>query len=339
MQRFSRLAIFPAGLLFVASVVSAQGRTQNYPPSQITGVVRKQVDNTPVQHIKVQVNASDGEPMDTHYTNSDGSFAFGMVPQGTYVVTINEEGYQPYREEIDVLGFPGIRLNIALREVVKDKPPVKGDVVSSRELALPGKAQEALHKGIDALFQKRDPAGSLPYFKAVLDAAPDFYEANYYQGVAQLKSGHKEDAEASFRKCIASSQDQFPEVYFALASLLADQGRFSEAETIDRKGLQLQPEAWRGHYELARVLLGTNRPSEAEESALEASKRVKNYPQLFLLLANIHLRLLKNEAVIEDLNAYLKLDPTGAYSDEAKAMKEKAVQAIGHTPGPLTQRP
>ena len=67
---------------------------------------------------------------------------------------------------------------------------------------------------------------------------------------------------------------------------------------------------------------------------MDAAKHVRNYPQLYIVLANIHLRLLKNDAVIEDLNTYLKLDPTGAYSGQAKALKEKTEQALGHAPIP-----
>jgi len=331
-QRLFRLAVFCAAVFVFAFPTLCQTRGAPGPPSQITGIVRAQSDNKPVQHIKITLMTGDGEPVDTHYTNSDGSFAFSMLPQGPYVATINEEGYQPYREEVILTGYPGIRLNIALREAIKEKPFVKGDVVSSRELTLPQRAQEALHKGMDALFQKHDPAASLPLFKIVLDASPDFYEADYYMGVAHLKGGDKDEAEKWFRRALAASQGHFAEADFALASILADQERFAEAEKVDREGLQIQPDAWRGHIELARALLGTNRPSEAEQEAMEAAKHVRNYPQLYIVLANIHLRLLKNEAVIEDLNTYLKLDPTGAYSGQAKALKEKTEQALGNAP-------
>jgi tetratricopeptide (TPR) repeat protein len=338
-DRFLRFVVMGMASLLVAGAAIGQARGQNLPPSQITGVVRSQNDNKSLPHIKIQLTASDGEPVDTHYTNSDGTFSFSMLPQGTYVLTINDEAYIPYREEVEVLGFPGARVNIALRDAVKEKPLVKGDVVSSRELTLPQKAQEALRNGLEMLFQKQNPAASLPFFQAVLDASAGFYEASYYQGVAYLKLGRKGEAETAFHRAIESSQDHFAEADFALASMLADEGRFADAEKIDRNGLQIQPDAWRGHYELASILLGTNRPSEAEQSALEAGKHVKNYPQLFLLLANIHLRLLRNEAAIEDLNAYLKLDPSGAYSDQARALKAKTEQTLGHAPGSPPQHP
>ncbi len=338
-QQFSRFAFMGMAGLLVAEAALGQARGQILPLSQITGVVRNQNNNRSLPHLKIQLTASDGEPVDTHYTNSDGSFSFSMLPQGTYVLTINDEAYIPYREEVEVLGFPGARVNIALREAVKEKPVVKGDVVSSRELTLPQRAQEALRNGLEALFQKQNPAASLPFFQIVLDASAGFYEASYYQGVAYLKLGRKEEAESAFHRAIESSQDHFAEADFALASMLADQERFSDAEKIDRNGLQIQPDAWRGHYELARILLETNRPSEAEQSALDAGKHVKNYPQLYLLLANIHLRLLRNEAAIEDLNTYLKLDPTGAYSDQARALKAKTEQSLGHAPGSPPQHP
>jgi len=53
-------------------------------------------------------------------------------------------------------------------------------VVTARELALPKNAQEALRKGRERLYEKRDPASSLGYFAKVLKLSPDFYEADYY---------------------------------------------------------------------------------------------------------------------------------------------------------------
>jgi len=71
-------------------------------------------------------------------------------------------------------------------------------VVTARELALPKNAQEALRKGRERLYEKRDPASSLGYFAKVLKLSPDFYEADYYTGMAHLFQNQFADAERSF---------------------------------------------------------------------------------------------------------------------------------------------
>ena len=68
------------------------------------------------------------------------------------------------------------------------------------------------------------------------------------------------------------SDDKFPDADFALASLLTDQKQFAEAEKLVRAGLLMQPDAWNGQLELARVLLATGRFAEAEQSALAVRK-------------------------------------------------------------------
>lgn len=332
MQRLARFAILSAATLLLASVASAQFRGGDNTPSAISGIIQNEADNKPLVRIKVQLNAPTGGVVDTQYTGSDGFFIFNKLPPGMYVLIVEIEGFKPYRESIELLGYPGVRVNLLLRPIPPEQSPVQGDVVSARELGLPGPAQEALQKGKDALFQKHDPAGSLPYFQRVLVAAPDFFEAYYFEGVAYMIRGQTKDAEDAFRTSVSISGDHFAEGDFALATLLGDQGHFEEAETIVRDGLKVQPNAWRGHYELARILLGLGRIPEAEQSALEARKLKSDFARLYVVLANIHLRLHKNEAVLEDVNTYLKLDPNGPYSTQARDIREKTESALGHSP-------
>jgi tetratricopeptide (TPR) repeat protein len=257
-----------------------------------------------------------------------------VVPAGTYVVTVDAVGYEPFRESVTVMGWPGPRVYIMLKTAKDERGQVSGNAVSSRELALPHKAQDSLHRGLDLLYKKGDPAGSLQFFGEVIQLAPDFYEAYYNQGVAYMKLNKDTEAEAALRKAIELSKDNFSAPYMALASMFADKGRFAEAEPLAREALAIQPESWRSQYELARVLFGEGLPVDAEVSAMECRRLQPKYPQLYILLANIQLRLGRNESVIEDLDTYLKLDPNGPYSGQAKQLKEKMEKALGRSPAP-----
>jgi tetratricopeptide (TPR) repeat protein len=158
--------------------------------------------------------------------------------------------------------------------------------------------------------------------------APDFYEADYFLGIAYRQKGLAKEAEAAFHAAIDMSFNQFPAADFALAAVLSDNGRFSEAEAPARAGLALQPDSWQGNFELARALMGLNRLPEAEQRALAAKKLNPNISRLYLLLANIHLRLHNNEAVLDDVNTYMRIDPNGPYIDQARTLKEKTELAI-----------
>ncbi len=303
-------------------------------PAPVSGSVQLATNNAEVHGIKVTLSASSGLPVDSVFTDSRGNFTFMTVPAGSYVVTIEAEGYEPYRETVNVMGRPGPRVYATLRVAKNATGAPPGNAVSSRELSLPHKAQESFHKGLDALYTKRDPAGSLVFFGQVLLLAPDFYEAYYNQGVAYLRLHKDAEAQAALRKSIELSKDHFADAYITLASMSADAEKFTEAEPLARKGLAIQPDSWRGHYELARALFGEGLPVDAEQSAMEARRFQPGFPRLYILLANIQLRLGRNESAIADLDTYLKLEPDGPYSAQAKQLKEKTEKSLGRSPAP-----
>ncbi len=301
----------------------------------VTGTVELATNSAELHNIKVTLTASSGEPVAEVFTDSRGNFAFAAVPAGNYVVSIEAEGYEPFRETVIVLGRPGPRVYAMLKVSKDGRAVLPGNAVSTRELALPQRAQEALRKGLDALYAKRDPKGSLVFFGQVVLLAPDFYEAYYDQGVAYMKLDQKTEAEAALRKSIEVSKESFAEAYLTLASMDLDANHFSEAEPLVRKGLAIQPDSWRGHYELARALFGEGLPVDAEQSANECRRLQPNFPRLYILLANIQLRLGRNESVIRNLDIYLKLEPDGPYSAQAKALKEKTEKSLGRAAAPL----
>jgi Tfp pilus assembly protein PilF len=342
MQRFTRFSLFSTAVLICLLIFSTAAFSQNKgipgsnDPAAISGTVVYHADNKPAAHVKVEVRTYSGQMIDTYFTESDGRFSTTVIPPGQYVITVEAEGYKPFRQEEEMLGYPGVRMYIMLDALPGAKPPAAaaGPVVSSRELGLPQEAQEALHQGTEALFQKHNAAASLPFFQKVLTMAPDFYEAAYYQGVALMELGRKKEAEDAFRNSASLSDDKFADADFALASLLTDQKQFAESEKLTRAGLLILPEAWNGQLELARVLLATGHFAEAEQSALSVRKSKPDFPRIYLLLANIHQQLHRNEAVLEDLNTYLRMFPNGAYVAQAKAMKEQTEKALGRTPTP-----
>lgn len=344
---FFRVVGALAPLCLLAGAVFAQmggGENQNQngsvPPVPVVkysviGTVQNEVNNAEMRGVEVTLLGNGGEPLDSVYTDSRGYFEFGNLVQGMYIVTIEHEGYEPYRENVFVFQRPGARVYAKLRAAAKDtKPAAPGNAVSARELALPQKAQETLHKGLDALYQSHDPAKGITYFEQVIQLAPEYYEAYYDEGIAYLRMKKIDDAQTAFQKSADLGKGHFAEPYIELATINADRGKFPDAERQARTGLGIQPDSWRAHYELARILLGEGLPVDAEQSAFEARRLEPKFPTVYVVLANIQLRLGKNQAVIEDLDTYLKLAPDGSYSSQAKQLKEKTEKLLGRTPSP-----
>jgi tetratricopeptide (TPR) repeat protein len=109
-------------------------------------------------------------------------------------------------------------------------------------------------KGRSPRLSKNDPAGSLVHFQRAASEFPNFYEACHAMGLAQPRLGHREEAELAFQKSIDASGGHYAELHFGLSAPLCDQQRFSEAEPIIRKALELAPGFGSGHFILACAL-------------------------------------------------------------------------------------
>jgi hypothetical protein len=59
-----------------------------------------------------------------------------------------------------------------------------------------------------------------------------------------------------------------------------------------------------------------------------------------LLLANVHMNEQNYPALLDDLNSYLKLAPTGSLADQARKQRDQVQQALSATPAsPATTSP
>ncbi len=324
-------------LCIVASTASAQRNGPVGIRHEISGRITYDVDNSPIQNVAIQLKTSAGQIVSTTYSSPSGNYNFENLAAGDYILTIELEGYERIERDARLTTIPSLTANIALHKTAGGRPefgdaPAKGNAISARELSLPSKAQDVLAKGRERLYQKHDPAGSLPFFRKVLEISPGFYDGYYLEGIAYTQLGQLAESEAAFRKAIEASDRHFADPCFALASLLTDKKQFTDSIELAREGMAIDPEAWRGYYEMSRALLGEGKFVEAETSGLEARRRKTDFPGLYLILANIHMQLHKNEAVLEDVNAYLTLEPDGPSSAQARIIRTQMEKALGHTP-------
>ncbi len=201
------------------------------------------------------------------------------------------------------------------------------NVVSVRELSIPPKAHHAFEQGIELLARK-DAAGSLPHFQRAVAEFANYYEAYYKMGVADLKLWRIVDAEQAFRKSIELSGGQYAHPLLALGAVLVYQKKFTEAEGVTRKGLDLDPTSWSGHYYLGSALFGLNRLEEAEKSVREALRQKADSTEALRLLVGIHAHEKDYGALLKDLDEYLKLDPDSPTGVRARALRDSAQQMV-----------
>ncbi len=278
--------------------------------------------------VKLTLTGIGGEEMAVQFTQANGQFEFTGLASGMYRIAVDLEGYQPLRETIEITNTSRMGITLFLARATSMTQPESADPISAHELALPEKARDSRQKGDDRLFQKADPTGSIRYFEKAIRQAPGYYEAYFDLGLAHLRNSEKEAAEQDFRKSIELSANKFAPPQQALAALLCDRKEYEPAEILARRSLELGGAPAEGHFELARALFGLNKVEDAEKNALEARKDRPEYAEVNLLLANIHIRKRNYPALLEDLDAYLKIVPTGPTSEHVRVMREKVGLAM-----------
>lgn len=334
------------GALFLFCEPLAAQRPPNQPsrPNSTTGTIQPRTysvsgkvsdadNHTQIVGVRVDLRAFTGGTVATAFTSGPGNFEFNNVAAGGYEVVIQQMGYQTLTQRVDVNGsifglFLEIRANPAASSVTHGSA-----TVSARELSIPRKAHEAMEKGLALLYRKSDYQGSVKQFERAIQEYPNYYEAYTQMGVAYLDLGNAAKSEEALRKSLDLSQEHYVDAFFWLATLLSNGERFADAEVLARKGVELDPNSWQANSELARALFGLNRPAEAEKSALAAVKIRSDSPRLYLILANIHMQLQNDPALLDDLNNYLKLAPAGPFADQVRQQQKQVQQELGNAQG------
>jgi tetratricopeptide (TPR) repeat protein len=204
---------------------------------------------------------------------------------------------------------------------------VAGYTVSVRELKIPAKARKAFEKGMRMVVGK-NAAGSIAEFQKAIAAYPAYYEAYYRMGAAELDLKRGTEATEAFLKAIELSEGHYAAAYFALALVFCHDNRFAEADTLAKTGLSLEPAASSGQFALGWAELGLGRLAIAEKAIRATLERKADFREGWLLLIEIHRRGNHLPEVVQDVDAYLKLDAAGAVSDRLRKLREEAQRAM-----------
>jgi len=262
-------------------------------------------------------------------TDYEGHFEFRGLPSGTYEFSIEEQGYEPYRSTAE---FDGSSLKVDLHLSALSSPPVPANAytISARELKIPSNAHNEFNKGLERL-AKKDENGSLSHFMKAVKLFPGYFEALYHQGIVQTNLGQLEKAMQAFQKAVVLSGGRYARAMFGIGYLHYLQGDEAEAETTVRRGLEVDPNSPDGYVILGMTLLHLNRLDEAEKSAREALLRDPNTANAYLILADSSARRENYLEQIQDLDAYLRLDPNGAASKRAHEVRDVAQKLLNNS--------
>jgi hypothetical protein len=280
--------------------------------------------------VRLEMQSLGGGVVGTVFTSGNGTFQFNNISTGSYTLVADLIGYQTASQQVEIRDNTIYGVQVELKRNPDGSALVnKGaSTISKRELSIPHKAHDSMGKGLALLYEKSDYPDSLKEFGKAIKEYPDYYEAYAQMGVAYIKLADAGNSEKSFRKSIEVSHEQYADAYVGLAELLLSGKRFADAEPVARKAVELDPSSWQADSQLARTLVELQRPAEAEPSAVASAKLKPDNPTIYLILANIHIQLQNNRGLLDDLNNYLKVAPTGPFAEQARKQRDQIQQSL-----------
>jgi tetratricopeptide (TPR) repeat protein len=319
---------FRRAFLLLLTVAAGALLAQESNNHSITGVVREERTNDPISSATVEISRMGVQVVTPVFSGMEGEFLFRGLEEGEYVISAKKDGFNSASVDVLVLrtGLPDVRISLsrtAPAGVVDPRGPV-----SAHQLQVPHKALAAYEKGRKLLEDENNPSASIPAFEKAVKLLPSYYEAYTELGIANYHLGRVPAAEALLKKAVEVSEGKYVEPLYLLADLYNSQGKYQQAEPLARQAIALDDSVWNSFFELARSLVGLKRAAEAETTALRAHDLAPKNPQVFLVLANVHVLEENYHAAVQDFDAYLELEPNAPNNEAVRRTRDRLQKQV-----------
>jgi Tfp pilus assembly protein PilF len=316
-------------LLMLSNPSEILAQLGGHNPVTLSGTVYTAKGDQPILHANVRLCDPGGNLLSESITGDSGDFAFRGIQRGKYILQVSAVAFEDTNVSVDLSFMSDRGIPIYLKpKPIGAKEPERSGSIAAHEMSMPQAARDLLAQGKKKLYTDKNAEGALQDFQSALAAAPGYYEAYYQIGMAQLTQGKREDAEASFRKCIELSGDKYGEADVGVGTMMLDRKDFGQGEKMIRRGIELSPDYWMGHYELGRALLNQGKLPDALRSAEQAKSLAPSAAIVYRLLSNIHLQQQDYPSLLADIDAYIKLDPDSAAGIRAKELRDQIAQKV-----------
>jgi tetratricopeptide (TPR) repeat protein len=275
-----------------------------------------------------------GTPIASVYTDDQGRFGFYSLVANEYTVSINDDSYEPFTQNlvVDPSFSPQNFISITLVPLAdkKKQDPLQGRVAGRNhyliELAeyykhFPKKTIKEFEKGVSAEKERKVDDAIAHYLRAI-DSSPDFYPAHNNLGSAYLGRQQFADARIQFEAAIKANQND-PEAHFNLANVMLVTKQYDAATLEIEEGMKRQPNSAFGQFLRGTLYSHTDRPELAEKSLQSAVNLDPKMAQAYLQLVNLYVQQRRTSDAINELEAYLKLFPEGPFSPKARDLLKR----------------
>jgi tetratricopeptide (TPR) repeat protein len=314
------LAITLLIIPFIAAPVFGQAST---PTANVVVRVSEAGREQPIDQAKVELTRFPEGVVQMAFTDGSGRLEFlGLFPQ-SYILRISKPGFRATEVSVDVRrGETAKSVNAQLQREEGDAPALTAGMVSARDLSIPKPALTATQKGVQALNEKKDAQQAVRFFQEAVKLFPEYYEAYFMLGAAQMQLKAYDEAQKAYEKAIEVNP-QFVRPYYPLAVLLASRKRHEDAERLLLRAVEMDAQNWEGPFELARSYANRQLWEKALHYGELAHSRPNPATKVHLLMADLYSNTGQTDKAIMELEKFIRLDPNSSFLPKAKAALEQ----------------
>ena len=323
---FHFVAIVP--FLFLCSNTQAQ-RTPHPAsiPLQINGQVRYAQGGRPAELVLVRLESFGGGIAGEFTTDRNGRFTFTGLASDLYIVSVRVAGFKEVQQQVDLRTqlTDYLQLQLVSDTRVSDSSPTKRTGVVDANV--PSKALAEFERGRDAILQAKNPDEGIMHLENAVKIYPKYLAALLLLGTAYMDQQHWDKAETTLRQ-VLSLEPKTTAAHFALGELYLGRKKYSESENELLAGIKLDPNSVRGHLTLGRLYYEMGDITKAGPQVGTALQLDLKLAQGHLLAGNIWLRARQPDNALVEFEEYLRLEPNGEFSEQAREAVQRLKQAL-----------
>jgi len=336
-----RIDFFVAVSLLVGCLTfPVPGYAQSSFSVSLSGKVYSQSESQHIARAVLRLCDDGGSPIEQTYSSDSGEFAFAGLRPVRVILKVEATGFDPAEFHVDLSLGSQRGLSVALKPAhPSSQQHAASSTISARDLSIPQDARDLLASGRKKLNVDKNPQSALLDFQSAIAKAPGFYEAHYQSGLAYLALQNSTEAEKSFSKSVELSKQKFPDAAIALGTLQIHRGQIAGGEELLRAGLALDPTSWPGLFELGELELSRGHLQPALAAAEQARSVAPQQPVVYRLLAVIHLQQKDYPALLDNLDAYIAVDPDSPAGQRAKQLRAETLQHLSDSQSAASATP
>lgn len=321
-------ALFSALLLFTIPTQAQRAPPTSPIPLQIRGQIRYAIGNRPAEFVLVRVESFSGGIAGEVNTDRSGRFTLTGLAPDLYTVSVRIAGYREIQQQVDLRTQLSDYVQLQLvAEVSRPGPSLPAKHSAVVDANVPKPALSEFEKGRDALDQPNNLDEGILHLENALRLYPKYLEAMLLLGTAYMDKSDWEKAENKLSQVLIIAPNTIG-AHFALGELYFRQKKYSEAEKEMLAGIKLDPKSVQGHFMLGRLYYELGDLVKAGPQVGTALQLNPKFARGHLLAANILLHAHQAENAIVEFEEYLRLEPKGEFSEQAKETIGKIRRAL-----------